>query len=62
MGNRTHIGAGDSQQTASSHIETLLNSDLVDPTAFFALKEAARWELLRRAAVLLLRIAAKQLR
>jgi hypothetical protein len=62
MTERTRIGAGDDRDKASTRVENLLSGELANPTAFAAMATTARLELMRRAIVLLLRIAKRVLK
>lgn len=54
---RTTVGATNDKTKAIAGVDVLLNSELTNPTTYGAMAAAARLELIRRALVLLLRIA-----
>lgn len=61
MAGRTTLGSENSKEQALNAVENLLNSELTNSTTYAAMAAPARLELLRRAIVLLLRIAKRGL-
>lgn len=62
MANRTRIGASDDKNKLDTRVENLLESELSTDAAFEGMTNAARWKLIRRTLVLLLRVAKRALK